>query len=149
VIALVRVTSDHPAFRPLTEALDAELRGRYGDVQAQYAPFNHIAGLPTALLAMDGDDAIACGCFRPYDATTVELKRMFVRPDRRGERIAGRLVTELEAWAHELGFTRVLLETGNLQVEAVAAYTRAGYAIIEPFGPYAGMPASICMAKAL
>ncbi|MGW6376922.1 hypothetical protein ACWFRB_12765 [Rhodococcus sp. NPDC055112] len=42
-----------------------------------------------------------------------------------------------------------MLETGRLQVEAMALYRRSGYEQVENFGPYVGMPLSVCFAKAL
>lgn len=141
---LRRTTSDDLVFRNLTAQLDAELRARYGDVQSQYAAFNAFE-CDTVIVAGDA----GCGCFKRYDARAAELKRVYVRPDARGRGIAAAIVHGLEAWARELGYTAMQLETGNLQAEAIALYARLGYARIPPYGPYADLPASVCFARPL
>jgi ribosomal protein S18 acetylase RimI-like enzyme len=62
----------------------------------------------------------------------------------------GRAILDaLVAEARALGATRVVLETGVRQHEAMALYERAGFARIERFGEYVDSPLSICMARAL
>jgi putative acetyltransferase len=72
---------------------------------------------------------------------------MYTRPSVRGHGVAGVILLGLEAAAHALGATRMLLETGVRQPEAIALYERAGFARIEPFGEYVGSPLSVCMGK--
>jgi putative acetyltransferase len=148
-LELVRCTTATPDFKRLVGELDAELDHRYGEVQALYAPHNAVEAIETAVLVREGGRAIACGCFKPHGADAVELKRVYVVADRRGQGVAGQVVRALEAWARELGYASAVLETGTLQPEAVALYTRCGYARTPCFGPYVGLPASICMGKAL
>jgi GNAT superfamily N-acetyltransferase len=146
---LRRAPAHDPDFHALTSALDAELRAVYGAVQDAYDGFNQLGDLGTAIVASDGDAAIGCGCFRQHDATTIEIKRMFVASEHRGRGVARSILGELEAWARELGYTAALLETGNLQTAAIALYERCGYEIVEPYGPYDGMTVSVCMRKRL
>jgi GNAT superfamily N-acetyltransferase len=158
-VALERVTAEHPGFRALIMELDAELRQRYGQEQAAFDAFNGVAGIETALLVSDGSGWVGCACIRPIardagkyadvDPGAVELKRMYVTPDRRGRGFAGELIRGLEAWARELGFERMILELGDRQPEALAMYTRAGFAPVPKFGPYVAMPISICLGKSL
>jgi GNAT superfamily N-acetyltransferase len=101
------------------------------------------------VLAVDAGTAIACGSFRPYDATSVEIKRMYVAPPARRRGIASALLRELEAWARERGFTAAVLETGTGQPEAQALYERSGYKHVDQFPPYVGLPLSVCMRKTL
>ena len=60
---------------------------------------------------------------------------------------AGGLVDALEAEARQLGATRIVLETGVRQPEAIGLYESAGFDRIEPFGEYVGSAFSVCMAK--
>src|SRR2546430_14105869 len=48
--------------------------------------------------------AVGCGAFRPYDQTTVEIKRMFVEPDFRGRGIARAILGAVEAEARRRGY---------------------------------------------
>lgn len=148
MIEILRTTTDDPRFLSLVSELDAELWRRYGDTQAQYATHNVIAAVPT-VLALDDGQPVGCGCWKPHGPATGELKRMFVRPEVRGRAIAARIVAALEAWAGEEGVTTMVLETGIHQPEAIALYTRCGYARIDRFAPYVDMPDSVCMSRSL
>ena len=47
------------------------------------------------------------------------------------------------------GATRLVLETGVRQPEALGLYASAGFERIELYGEYVGSELSVCMAKAL
>ena len=79
----------------------------------------------------------------------MEIKRMYVRPDRRGTGIASTVLSELEKWAREEGYEQSVLETGVKQPEAIALYSRAGYKHIPNFPPYVEVKESVCMKKKL
>lgn len=52
-------------------------------------------------------------------------------------------------WAMELGYKRMILETGELLAESCAIYRKMGFEVIPNYGPYENMPESLCMAKNL
>ena len=56
---------------------------------------------------------------------------------------------ELERIARELGATSLVLQTGNLQIEAITLYEKLGYLPIERFGLYAPIPFFLCYGKSL
>lgn len=143
-----RTTFADPALCPLIIELDAELHRIYDRVQDAYDDFNALPHDTRAVLIVDGDDCIGCGCFK-LDGTEVEIKRVYVPPRARRRGIASVLMGELETWAREVGATRVVLETGYLQDAAIALYERLGYTRTQAFGPYIGMDASVCMRKML
>lgn len=93
-----------------------------------------------AFVLMRSDQAtVGCGGLQRIDDATGEIKRMWIDPDWRGLGLGGRLLTQLEAVARELGRTRVVLDTNESLVEAIAMYERAGYQQIERYSdnPYA------------
>lgn len=147
MVETVRTTSEHADFRSLIGELDADLNSRYGDLQKQYDGFNKIEEINTVVLVRDNDKAIGCGCFKVMGDDTVEIKRVFLRKEHRGNGIADRILRELELWAAELGYTSAVLETGKGQPEAIRFYTRLGYAPIPNYGHYAGNDNSVCMRK--
>jgi GNAT superfamily N-acetyltransferase len=55
----------------------------------------------------------------------------------------------LEAHARALGWTSLLLETGDAQPDAVAFYTRQGYRPVPRFGHYVDTPSSLCFGRRL
>jgi GNAT superfamily N-acetyltransferase len=84
------------------------------------------------------------GAIRP-----AEIKRMFVRADVRQHGLARRLLATLEATAVDAGADWMILETGRLQVAAVALYRACGYVDIAPFGFYADRPSAVSLGKRL
>jgi GNAT superfamily N-acetyltransferase/effector-binding domain-containing protein len=149
VVSVLRVTSAHEGFRELVGLLDAEMNALYPRLQAMYDRHNVVDDVQTVVLACVEGQAVGCGALRAYAAETVEVKRMVVRPDWRGQGIAGRILRELEAWAAELGFARIILETGVKQPAAIGLYRKHGYRQIENYGPYASQPNSVCFEKRL
>lgn len=146
---IIRTNSDNPHFRELVDMLDGDLTLRYGELQKHYAQFNHINFLNTVVLASVDGTPVGCGCFRPFAPETIEIKRMFVRPEFRGRGISRLILAELEKWATELGYTKSVLETGNQQAEAIHLYHNFGYNDIPNYGNYTGTETSICMSKQL
>ncbi|MDN3919657.1 GNAT family N-acetyltransferase [Roseateles violae] len=101
------------------------------------------------LLALVGGEPLGCGAFRPVDAATAELRRIYVRPEARRGGIAQALLARLEAEALRLSYRRLVLETGYKQAAAMALYLRCGFAPIATFGDYIGDPSSRCFEKHL
>lgn len=127
MFAIHRTTASDSRLVPLIAALDADLRGRYGEAQAGYAPMNLIADGSPFVIALDAEGApVGCGTFRPFDATSVEVKRMFVAPAARRRGLAAQILAAVEAWAREQGFATAILETGIHQHEAHRALPPSG-----------------------
>ena len=92
---------------------------------------------------------VGCGAFRMIGGGTAEVKRMYVRPSARGNKIGAALLRELEARAMAVGATRLALETGPQQIEALSMYGKAGFAACECWGEYAEAHHSVCLDKSL
>ena len=146
---LKRTVSADPDFRKLVVDLDKYLAEVDGEEHSYYAQFNGIAEIPNVVVAYEGDEPVGCGAFKRYDDSTVEIKRMYVAPDRRGKRIGAQILKELESWASESGFAATILETGHRQVAAVKLYENSGYDVIPNYDQYVGVENSICMKKVL
>ncbi|NJB87178.1 GNAT superfamily N-acetyltransferase [Lewinella marina] len=145
---LLRTTPDHPEYRRLIPALDRELAITDGEDHAFYDQFNKSDDIHHVVLLLEGDRALACGALKAFHGATAEVKRMYTASEVRGRGLAGRILEELERWAAELGYTRLILETGIRQTPAISLYTRHGYQrMAENYGPYAGITESVCMEK--
>ncbi len=149
MIHLQACTTDDPAFQSLIRELDAEFVERYGEIQNQYSPYNVMPSDTPAVVAFDGGTPVGCGAFRVLDIATVEIKRMYVRPNWRGRGISRQVLHALEEQARRESFKVARLETGTLQPEAIALYESAGYGRIPCYGPYVDLPMSVCYEKAL
>ena len=145
----IRTNSENSNFRHLVGLLDTELADRDGDDHTFYAQYNKINMIRHAIVFYENEKPIGCGAFKPFDKNSVEVKRMYVLPEMRGKGIASQILLELENWAAEIGYERSVLETGKRQPEAIALYTKRGYAIIPNFGQYQGIENSVCFEKKL
>jgi putative acetyltransferase len=127
----------------LDEAL-AELQSRYGPCVT--SPVLADAEYYVALLR---DEACGCGALQGVEPAVVEIKRMYVPSRFRGRGVARAILMCLENRARATGSTRVRLQTGTRQPEAISLYASAGYEPSEPWGRYASDPNSLCFSKTL
>jgi GNAT superfamily N-acetyltransferase len=140
---------DDPDGERLRLAQRAEMAERYGTDDSDPSTPPTAADVTVFVVLEDAGEAIGCGALRALDADHGELKRMYVDPAHRGRGASRRLLAALEERARDRGWSRLVLETGTLQHEAIGLYESAGYAPVEPFGPYVGATQSLCYAKEL
>jgi GNAT superfamily N-acetyltransferase len=149
-LVLVEAAYDSPLVQGLVAEVQAEYVQRYGGPDdtplspAEFAP----PGGAFLVALLDGEPVGTAG-LRDHGDGDVELKRMYVRAAHRRRGHARRLLAAVEERARALGHRRLVLETGQLQPEAVALYRSAGYEPIAPYGHYADSPHSIHLAKPL
>ena len=148
-LIFVKTNSLNTDFKRLVAKLDKELSIRDGEDHDFYHQFNGIDQLEFVMLAYIGDEAIGCGALKLFATDTIEVKRMYALDNFRGQRIATKLLIELEHWAQELNFKNIVLETGLRNPEAIAVYRRSGYVRIENYEQYAGIEGSVCFGKKL
>lgn len=149
MLRLVRTTSENPDFRTLVKLLDQDLAERDGPEHGFYAQYNKIDLIRHAVVAYQHDLPVGCGAFKEFEPGTVEIKRMYVRPECRQQGVARAVLGELETWAAELGYPTAVLETGKRQPEAIALYQRNGYEFTPNYGQYVGVENSVCLRKKL
>jgi len=154
-----RVTFDHPDAVKLNDQVQAEYAVRYGD-EGDVTPLDPSMFEPPIglyLMAYDAQERpVATGGWRTQDENDegysdgdAELKRMFVIEEARGNGLARRILAALEDDARAAGRTRMVLETGNKQPEAIALYASSGYEPCVKFGHYRFHEDSRCFAKLL
>jgi len=153
MISVESVGVDDPRVVALWQELDAEMEQRYGEpaIQPPVRPDGVVANL--LALADDGEPVgtvvLRWSRHHPDRPGTVEIKRLYVRREHRGHGHARVMMGAIERAAFRVGATRIVLEAGEAQPEAVALYDGIGYARIPSFGTYAQDSNSICMAKSL
>ena len=148
-LQIKRTNSENSGFINLVKELDAYLKITDRDEHDFYNQFNHIDVLKNIVVIYFNEIAVGCGAIKKFDESTVEVKRMFVRLDKRGSGVAQKMLQELETWAKELGYQECILETGIRQVAAVRFYKKCTYKIIPNYGQYKNMENSICFKKRL
>ncbi|MGB1210304.1 acetyltransferase (GNAT) family protein [Lacinutrix venerupis] len=146
---ILRTDSKNPDFIALVKLLDSYLKTTDGDEHDFYNQFNNIDVLKHVVIAYKDNKPVGCGAFKPFNNVSVEIKRMFTKPEFRGQNIARTILQELENWAQELAYKNTVLETGKRQTEAVNFYNKCGYSIIPNYGQYKHMENSLCFKKEL
>jgi putative acetyltransferase len=102
-----------------------------------------MAGPQTTLfVARDADGrAVAMGALKVETADMAEVKRMYTRPELRGQRVGAAILERIEALARQKGITQLMLETGSVAgfEPAHRLYARAGFT---PRGAFLDYPES-------
>ena len=126
--------------RALIAALEAELSPGYAPnqrhglaLEAIFRPHIHF------FVARRADHALGCAGVAVY-RDFAEVKRMYVRPEARGNGIADALMDRLAEVARDFGLAVLKLETGDKQQAAIRFYERAGFSPCADFEPYSSMP---------
>ncbi|MCX5082286.1 GNAT family N-acetyltransferase [Streptomyces sp. NPDC056121] len=156
---LQRVSFGHPDAIKLNDRVQLEYAERYGD-DGDVTPLDPtMFDAPRGLYLIaydDGGTPLATGGWRTQDRNDegysdgdAELKRMYVTPEARGLGLARRILAALEDDARAAGRSRMVLETGLKQPEAIALYGSSGYTPCGKFGHYRFEELSRCFAKAL
>lgn len=142
-------TESFAKYAARTAALEPEHRDAVGRVLA-----THDDEMIETIMAFDGDEPAGHAALRPVpgDVATgqaLEVKKVFVTVPYRGRGISKLLMLELERIALARGAARLVLQTGDLQHEAVALYEGLGYHSIQPYGGYDIIPFALCFEKLL
>jgi len=141
-----------PVAQHLIERVQQEYVVRYGgrdEAVVDGAEFSPPLGL---FLVAEVDGAPAgCGGWRAHRAGegAAELKRMYVEPDFRRRGLSRLLLAELERTAAAAGHTRLVLNSGDRQPEALALYAREGYTPVPGYGVYADSSDAVFLGKTL
>lgn len=141
---------DQPDVVALIDALDAYQAPLYPPESNHLLDIGALKRPEVAFLVARDAQGQAVGCaalvVQPEHG---EIKRMFVQPALRGRGVAKALYARLEAEALRRGCTRLRLETGIRQPEALAFYERLGFQRRAPFGDYREDPLSVFMERPL
>ncbi|MDX3852722.1 GNAT family N-acetyltransferase [Streptomyces sp. AK02-01A] len=150
---------DHPDAVQLNGRVQLEYAERYGD-EGDVTPLDPVMFEPPhGLYLIVYDDQgipVATGGWRGqeendhgYEDGDAEIKRMYVIPEARGRGLSRLILAALEDDARAAGRTRMVLETGTKQPEAISLYTSSGYEPCAKFGHYRFHELSRCYAKPL
>jgi GNAT superfamily N-acetyltransferase len=164
-VSLARVDWFDPRAVVLRAAMDAETSAMYAEFTSGTTPEVRAAidavltvdpaAIEVAVLAVEDDRAVGHAALRPYHdeqgefGDELEVKKVFVDPEARGTGASRALMTWLEEYAVSKGIGSLVLQTGPLQIAAIALYEKLGYRAIEPYGGYGVIPGALCYRKVL
>ncbi len=144
------IAYDDPIAAALIAEVQQEYVSRYGGPDGTPLRVDEFAPPHGAFVIVAIDQvAIGCGGLRRYDDVSGEIKRMFVRRAHRRTGLGRRLLHALEDRARQLGYRRVILETGTAQPEAMSLYDSEGFVPIGAYGHHRCSPLSRSFAKDL
>ena len=108
----------------------------YLDVQNYDEEIEHLEGKygpPGGRLYLAFCDGAAAGCIglRKIDGENCEMKRLYVRPQFRGNKLGTLLVQKIIEEAKEIGYSSMLLDTLPFLESAVCMYEKLGFYTIE------------------
>ncbi len=159
MIELVHTTGLDPRSLALRTAMDAETFGLYsewfaslaGEERARLDAALHTDQKDLTEVVIASDDGVDLGhaALRALDGGGYEVKKVLVLPQARGRGLSRILMKEIEQVARAKGETRIVLQTGPKQLEAIALYAAIGYSDIPEFGPYVGLDDMVYMGKSL
>jgi GNAT superfamily N-acetyltransferase len=126
---------------------------RTTDASCCFADFEReLAALPAgySVLILAEVDGIAQGCvaLRRLDARTAEVKRLYVRPDHRGEGIGRALIEAAIEAARRQGHRRLVLDSLPTMQAAIALYRLLGFRETTAYLP-APTPGALCFERPL
>ncbi len=113
------------------------------DVSGRFPVDGPVDASARFIVALVDGEAVGCGAIQPVDDQTVELKRMYVRPEHRGNGVAGRMLAALEDLAVGSHYRVVRAESSD----PTRLYESSGYRRIPSYGPYVDDPGSRCYEK--
>jgi GNAT superfamily N-acetyltransferase len=110
----------------------------YLDLQNYNEEVDHLNdkyGLPDGRLyvAKIDDKIVGCIGLKKIDVENCEMKRLYVRPEFRGEKIAQHLVETIIYDARKIGYQNMLLDTLPFLDGAISLYMKLGFYKIESY----------------
>lgn len=85
------------------------------------------------LLALIGEAPAGLACLKKLEEGVGEIKRMYVRPEFRGQGIGGALLEKLTDEAVQIGYTALRLDSARFMKEAHKLYRSMGFTEIESY----------------
>jgi ribosomal protein S18 acetylase RimI-like enzyme len=114
-----------------------------------FVPYNISANITRVLIAYVEGVPAGCVGLKTYSENEIEIKRLWVDPEYRGNHIADELMDRIEKRAKYFGYEKAILQTRPQMEAAVSLYLKRGYVLINNYPPYDKLEGAICFSKIL
>ena len=135
-------------FREYAESLEIDLCFQNFDRELQTMEQQYAAPSGALFLAISGDMPAGCTAVRQFEGSTAELKRMYVKPEFRGNGVSKQLLEKALEAAKGLGYATVRLDTLPSMREALGLYYSFGFTDIAAYR-FNPVPGSVYLEKEL
>ena len=127
-------------FREYAAGVGVDLCFQGFDTEVATLPGRYAPPTGRLLIARRGTEPVGCVGLRALDDGACEMKRLYLRPDLRGQQLGQKLVERICDHARALRYTRLCLDTLPSMSAARALYRALGFKPIEPYviNPIAG-----------
>ena len=120
-------------FREYAAGVGVDLCFQDFDVEVATLPGRYAPPTGRLLVARRGVEAVGCVGLRALDEGACEMKRLYVRPDVRGQNVGRQLVERICDHARALRYSRLCLDTLSSMSAARALYRSLGFKPIESY----------------
>lgn len=120
-------------FREYQEWLGVDLCFQGFEAELAALPGKYAPPRGALLLAMDTAEAVGCVGVRSLAGDACEMKRLYVRPQRRGHGVGRSLAVAAIAAAREAGYRLMRLDTLERLREAMRLYESLGFVRVSPY----------------
>jgi GNAT superfamily N-acetyltransferase len=135
-------------FREYAASLSVDLSFQDFETELAALPGKYQPPKGRLLLAWSGIGAVGCVALRPLKGAVCEMKRLYVRPQARGQQLGWRLAERICQEARAAGYSRICLDTLPTMAEALKLYAAMEFKPIEPY-VFNPVPGAIFLAMEL
>ena len=120
-------------FLEYARSLDFDLCFQDFDRELDTLPGDYAPPAGALLIALEGEEVSGCVALRRVDASTCEMKRLYVRPGHRRKGVGRSLAERIIRIARDAGYRSMKLDTVPGMIEANALYRSLGFAETKPY----------------
>ena len=120
-------------FREYAKSLDIDLCFQSFDEELAGLPGKYAPPAGRLLLGVMNGKPTGCVALRPIAPGICEMKRLYVRPAYRGQKIGQSLASSVVQAAMEIGYERMRLDTLSSMHAAIRLYESLGFVRIPPY----------------
>ena len=107
----------------------------FQDFEKELQTLHEVYALPKGciILAKEEKQVLGCIALKPIGEGICEMKRLYVRPEARGQYLGKKLVEELVDFAKKARYNTMKLDTLTSLKEAIKLYESKGFIKTEPY----------------